>query len=107
MEQFTREQAVAFAESGEWKDWTPGQIVRFQLFQDLSCMPFNVFHGAIEQVLGRLVFTHEFAFTDRLRDEYLTLRPAPTLEEILDLIPAEKRVALCLPDGDGQEAGNA
>jgi hypothetical protein len=94
MEQLTKEQAIAFAESGDWKDWTAQEIVKFQLFQDKLCMPFDVFHEAVEKVLGRPVWTHEFALVDHLRDEYLTLRPKPTLEEILSLIPEEKLIIL-------------
>ena len=50
MEQLTKEQAIAFAESGEWKSWTDEQIVRFQLFQDKLCMDFGRFHEAMEIV---------------------------------------------------------
>lgn len=92
--QFTKEQAIAFSQSGVWKTWTAEQIVRLQLFQRLLCMDFSVFHKAIQEVLGRPVFTHEFTFYDDLVKEYLGAKPAPTLDEILDLIPEEKRLIL-------------
>jgi hypothetical protein len=64
-----REDAIALSKSGFWKEMTLEAIVRFQLFEDLLCMPFNVFHEAVEKVLGRSVWTHEFAEPDRLRSE--------------------------------------
>jgi len=92
MEQFTKKQAIAIAESGEWKDWTDDEIVRIGLFQDKLCVPFRELHRAIKSVLGRSVFSHEFAYKDRIIDEYQRERPAPTFEEIVNLIPEEKRM---------------
>ena len=96
MKQLTKEQAIELAESLGWLTWTPGQIVRFQLFQDRLCMPFGIFTEAIEEVLGRPVYTHEFADIESIRNEYLTLKSAPTLEEIIELIPEEKRLIIKL-----------
>jgi len=59
-------------------------------------MPFEIFTEAIEEVLGRPVYTHEFADIQSIRDEYLTLKPPPTLEEIIELIPEEKRLIVRL-----------
>jgi hypothetical protein len=92
--QLTKEQAIAMAESKVWKDWTPQQIVDFQLFQKKLCMDFDTFHGAMEEVLKRPVYTHEFAYPENLKKEYLGEKQAPTLEEIISLIPAEKRIVI-------------
>lgn len=92
--QLTKEEAIAMSDSKVWEGWTPEQIVRFQLFQKLLSIPFDKFHEAIETVLGRPVFTHEFAFRDNLVLEYLGEKPTPTLEEIIDLIPADKRIII-------------
>lgn len=94
MKQLTRDQAIAFADSKCYENWTSQEIVNFQLFQERMCMPFDVFHEAIEKVLNRPVYTHEFAFMDNLVKEFLGERPAPTLEEIMDMIPEEKRVVI-------------
>lgn len=56
----TKEQAKKFAESYEWKDWSSAQIALFQLQQERLCFPWNVFHAAVEESLGRPVMTHEF-----------------------------------------------
>ncbi len=93
--QLTKEQAIAMAESMEWKKWTPEQIVRFQLFQKRLCMEFSHFHKALEFVLGRPVFTHEFGMDyEGLVMEFLGEKEPPTLEEIINLIPAEKRIII-------------
>lgn len=92
MFEITREEAIKLAESEFWKDMTPREIAMFQMHNELLCMPFNVIHKAMEDALGRPVFTHEFAFADMLRKELLGEAPAPTLAEIINLIPEEKRV---------------
>lgn len=96
IQQLTQEQALAFYESGVWRDMSDEGRVKFQLFQDRLAMPFDVFQGAVEKVLGRPVYTHEFGSSGRLKEEYLGKRPAPTFQEIVELIPPDKRV-LVLP----------
>ena len=46
------------------------EIVKFQLFEPKMCMPFSVFQKAVEDVLGRPVYTHEFADSDKLITEF-------------------------------------
>lgn len=92
--QLTQEQAIEMAKNNFWKDWTPEQVVRFQLFQQRLCMDFSHFQKCVQDVLGRSVFTHEFGFRDDLVKEYLGEKEAPSFEEIINLIPAEKRVAI-------------
>ena len=87
MKQLTKNQAIALYEGGEWKDWTDEEIVIVQLYQDKLCLPFSRFHKAIEHVLMRPVWTHEFTNSAALRAEYEGKRPAPTLQEIMALIP--------------------
>lgn len=57
----TREEAIAKWETGWWETATDAQIVEFQLYEERLCMPFARFHAAVEAVLGRSIFTHEFA----------------------------------------------
>jgi hypothetical protein len=65
----------------------------FQLYEEKLCMPFDVFHEAIEKTLSRPVLTHEFGLNiDGLKEELNGNKPAPSLEEILNMIPADKRV---------------
>jgi len=91
----TKDEAIALAESGFWKTLSYRDRAKFQLFENRLCMPFSVFHEAVEKSLGRPVYTHEFGpGIDRLRKEFLGEAPAPTLQEILGLIPADKRVLI-------------
>ncbi len=98
MKQLTEQQAINFANSEEWKEWTDEQIVRLQLFQKRLCVPFSRFQEAMTKVLGRSIWTHEFTTSnhDNLVQEYLGTKPAPSFEEIVNLIPEEKRVILNL-----------
>lgn len=91
MEQVNKEQAMAIYESEIWKKWNDEEIVTFQLFQNLLCMDFSRFHKAVEKVLDRPVFTSEFGDADSLRKEYLGEKEAPTFQEVIDIIPEEKR----------------
>jgi len=95
--ELTKEQVIAFADSGIWKGWTNEQIVRFQLFQRKMCMPFSRFHEALEDVLKRPVYTHEFAFNPGgIELEYLGEKEPPTFNEIIEMIPEDKRIILNL-----------
>ena len=98
MEHLSKKQAIKIYESDIWKDMTHEQIVKLQLFQRFLCVPFNRFHQAMENVLNRPVFTHEFASPDSLRAEYLGEKQPPTLDEIINLIPEEKRIVIDLND---------
>lgn len=90
--------AVAVFESGVWKEWSAEQKVAFQLFEERLCMPFGDFQAAVEEVLERPVFTHEFAFRDHLVDEFLGKKPKATFAEVLALIPAETLVIVEVPN---------
>ena len=90
---FTKEQAIKFGESRIWESWTDEQIVRFQLFEAKVCLPFSRFHEAIEKVLGRPVFTHEFGLNyEGIVKEYLGVKEPPTFDEVINMIPEDKRI---------------
>ncbi len=98
MRQFTEQEAIAFAESECWEGLSLRQRASLQMYQRLLCMPFGVFHEAIEKTLGRPVFTHEFGTNlDGLKAELGGKVPPPTIEEIISLIPIEKRVVVFMP----------
>jgi hypothetical protein len=94
MKQLTSKQAIAFHDSKVWESWTDEQIAGFQLFQKYLAVPFDRFHQAMEKVLGRLIFTHEFGSAGNLEKEFLGLKKAPTFEEILNLIPKDKQIII-------------
>lgn len=89
----SREAAIKLCESNWWEGKSHREIAEFQLFTKELSVPFNVFHEAIEKSLGRPVFTHEFGLAfDYIVDEFLGNAPAPSFEQILSLIPEEKRI---------------
>lgn len=97
MEQFTEKEAIAFAKNEGWKEMTHKQRAAFQLYHGNLCMPFNVFHESIEKALGRPVYTHEFGLNwDGLKAELLGEVDAPTLKQVIDMIPEEKRIIVAL-----------
>jgi len=98
----TREQAVTLYESKLWEAMTFRERATFQLHEERLCMPFAVFHEAVEIALGRPVFTHEFRLNvDGLKRELCGDAPPPTLNEIMNMIPANKRVVVMeVPDAD-------
>ena len=74
VKQLTSEEGAAMEESGVWKNWSNKKIVKFQMYQEVLCMDWSAFHGAVEDVFSRLVFTHEFGDWDRLKKEYEGLK---------------------------------
>ena len=57
----TSEEAIAYADSRWYEKASPREIVEFQLYEPLLCMPLELFQAALEQELGRLVQTGEFS----------------------------------------------
>jgi len=92
MKQITEEQALSIASGRKWESWSDKQIVDLQLYQELLAMDWGRFHQAVEAMLVRPVFTHEFAYPDLLREEYEGLRGKPSFADVMALIPADKRV---------------
>ena len=89
----TKEGAIKLFESKFWEPMSHRDRAMFQIFETRLCMPWDVFHEAVEKSLGRPVFTHEFGMNlEGLRAELLGKKAAPTFEEIVNLIPAEKRI---------------
>lgn len=95
--QFTTEQAIAIYESKVWKEWTDEQVIRFQLFQQLLCVSFARFHGALEKVF-RYPFTQSaFIFHKGMVIEYMRRTEhdePPTFDEIVGYLPEELRNAI-------------
>ncbi len=95
MNQLTKEQAIAFCQNRCYENWSPRQIAEFQISQERLCIPFDIFHKAMEEALGRPVYTHEFGLNhDGLRKELMGEKEPPTLEEIINLIPEDKRILI-------------
>lgn len=95
MEQLTQEQAIAFHDSGAWKQMDAKDRALFQLEQDRLCMPFDEFHRAVEEALGRPVWTHEFGMNRAgLLAELRGKATAPSFADILAMLPADRTVVV-------------
>ena len=79
----TKDEAITLAESKWWEHYTPAEAARFQLGEPLLCMPFAEFQRGTEALLGRSVWTHEFADMAGLLAEADGAVAAPTMAEIV------------------------
>ena len=70
----SQEEAVKFAATQWWVGKNAAEILDVQLFEDRLVMPFELYHEAVEEVLGRPVQTIELAdpFLTVLQHEYIT-----------------------------------
>jgi len=93
--EINKEMAIQLAESKFWETMSAKDIALFQLEAELLCMPFEVFHKAIEEALNRPVYTHEMGLNWKgLREELLGEKEKPTFDEIINLIPKDKRIII-------------
>lgn len=93
----TEEEAVKLYDSQFWESMSLRDRAVFQMFEPRLCMPFDVFHEAVEKTLGRPVFTHEFGLNlDGLKQELMGAKGAPSFEEIVGLIPENKRILVAI-----------
>jgi hypothetical protein len=74
MKQLTESEAIAFFDGKHWESMSLKDRAFFQMQQARLCMPFSVFHEAMEHVLRRPVWTHEFGLNrDGLMAEMKTM----------------------------------
>ena len=95
MIEINKEMAIELGRSEFWKTMSARDIALFQLEVRRLCMPFSVFHKALEEALQRPVWTHEMGLNwEGLKEELLGKRQKPTMEEIINLIPKDKRIII-------------
>jgi len=84
--------AEAFANRRSPDSMTPGEReAELRWWGTLLTIPFSDLHQRYGELVGRPIFTHEFADPDALRIEART-RTHPTPQAILDKIPSHVRV---------------
>ena len=83
MKQLTEAQAIRFYQSEKWRRWPMARLGAFCIRQTRLCVPFDVFHEAVEAALGRPVWTHEFANQKRLIDELDGKRAKATMDDVI------------------------
>lgn len=92
-----RTTAISLFKSKWWIGRDCLDIALRQLFTaELAC-PFEVFHEAVEKALGRGVWTHEFALNyDGICREIVGKQKPPTMQEIVEMVPVEKRIVVLI-----------
>lgn len=99
MLEVTPEQAINFYNSGEWNWLTDRERAELQMRVARLCMPFDIFHASISRVLKRSVYTHEFGLNwEGLKAELFDGARAPSIMDILDMLPKDKPVLVVIPD---------
>lgn len=80
--------ALALAESKWWEGKNALEVALAQMFTAELMMPFSAFHESLEKALGRTVAMHEISINfDGIAAELLGEKEAPTMDEIIGLIP--------------------
>lgn len=88
-----RDAAITLHDSKWWEGKTHREIAEFQMATQELCVPFSVFHEAMEKTLGRPVFTHEFGLNfDGLLGELMGEKEPPSFEQIMAMIPQDKLI---------------
>ena len=97
-----KEKAIELANTNWWEKISYREIAAFQLHTVELCLPFDIFHEAVEKSLGRPVLTHEFGLNiEGIIREFNGEKGPPTLSEVLELIPQDISVLLaCVDEGD-------
>lgn len=94
VKQFTKKEAIALHDSGGWKILPSKELFALQLQQDRLFVPWEAFHKAAEEALGRPVFTHEFVDREGLLAEFEGRVAAPSLDEIIAKLPSDKTIVV-------------
>lgn len=94
--QMSRQEALDYAASRRWEVLTPKELAVLQLRQDRLCVDFSAFHAGMTELLGRPVYTHEFADPDSLWREYLDGEPIDLAAVLLKLPEHIEPIALAL-----------
>lgn len=96
----TRDEAFQLIESRFWEGMSQRGIAIWQMHEDRLCMPFDIFHKALEKTLGRPVFVHELGLNrEGIKGELIGEGDAPSLEDIMNLIPKDKRIVIASSGG--------
>ena len=91
--QVTKEQCETFYQNKMWEKMNDVERAWFQINQKLLCMPFGVFHEAVEKTLKRSVRPHEFGMNlQGIREEMAGKCPKPNMTDIINLIPTGKLI---------------
>ena len=91
-----KQTAIDLAKSNWWEKKYPEAVALAQLEEPLLCMPWEIFHKTVEEVLKRPVYTHEFADPELLIKEIRGQRLPPTIEELLEQLPKDKTIMVAI-----------
>ena len=91
VKRITEQSAKQLAKSNFWMKMNDEDIARFQLYQPILCMAFDLFHECIEELLGRPIHTHEFGLSNLIVEYEKHFTPIKNEAQWVGLIPDEFR----------------
>lgn len=95
------ERAMKLVATKWWETATPREIAHLQLWRRECICPLSLFVDSLSPALGRPVMHHELGCDwDGLCLELIGERDAPTMQQIVGLIPEDKRMVLEVGDDD-------
>jgi len=71
----TSDEAIILANSKWYKEYSDVEIVAFQLYQPLLCLPFEIYHKAVTAALNCAVLTHELSDIEKLQQRFERIHP--------------------------------
>lgn len=83
----TRKSAISLDNSKFWTKMSPEDIARFQLYQPILCMPFDLFHESMEKLFDRPIYTHEFGLSNLIVEYEKHFTPIKNEAQWAGLIP--------------------
>jgi hypothetical protein len=88
------ETAIALYQSGWWRERPAKEVALFQLQTAELSLPFSEFGRVLKEATGRYVTKYELSQPESLIAEIMGERPAPTHEELAQLLALEQFVDL-------------
>ena len=71
--ELTKEEEIKLYDTKSLESRSKMQIAIFQILQRRLCVPFSIFHKAVEYAVGHGVFVHEFADPESIKKEILAV----------------------------------
>jgi hypothetical protein len=97
MKSIGSENAIKMSDSKWWEGMEPRKAAIIAISTAELCCPVSVFWEILSNALGRAVYTHEMVWGFKnLYLEIIGEKDTPTLQEIIELIPEEKRLVIQL-----------
>ena len=87
----TKKSAIELENKGFWTKMNNDDIARFQLYQPILCIPFNIFQGCLEKLFDRPIQLLEFGLSNLILEYEKHFTPIKNEAQWIGLLPDEFR----------------